>query len=150
STSSCPSAGDLQQFALGQLDESQTAALLQHLEECSRCVELLQQVQAQDTLLAAMRAKAQAASPAAAARLPSLIERLQDLSQSGTGPAQDFTVAGGETCSRDGAEPSPEPAKPDFDFLAPAQQPGEIGRLAHYRVLKLLGQGGMGMVFQAE
>jgi serine/threonine protein kinase/Leucine-rich repeat (LRR) protein len=37
-----------------------------------------------------------------------------------------------------------------FDFLAPAQGPDEIGRLAHYRVLRVLGQGGMGVVFHAE
>jgi serine/threonine protein kinase len=37
-----------------------------------------------------------------------------------------------------------------WDFLAPAQEPGEIGRLGTYRVLKVLGAGGMGIVFQAE
>ncbi|MFO0927737.1 MAG: serine/threonine-protein kinase [Gemmataceae bacterium] len=37
-----------------------------------------------------------------------------------------------------------------YDFLAPAQAADEIGRLGSYRILKLLGQGGMGMVFQAE
>ncbi|MBI1831832.1 MAG: protein kinase, partial [Planctomycetes bacterium] len=37
-----------------------------------------------------------------------------------------------------------------FDFLSPPQGPGELGRLDHYRVLKLLGKGGMGMVFMAE
>jgi formylglycine-generating enzyme required for sulfatase activity len=37
-----------------------------------------------------------------------------------------------------------------YDFLAPAQQPDEIGRLGAYRVLKVLGHGGMGVVFQAE
>lgn len=37
-----------------------------------------------------------------------------------------------------------------IDFLAPAQTPEEIGRLGSYRVLKVLGQGGMGMVFLAE
>src|SRR5438552_13304320 len=35
-------------------------------------------------------------------------------------------------------------------FLAAPQGPDELGWLAHYRVLNLLGQGGMGAVFQAE
>lgn len=35
-------------------------------------------------------------------------------------------------------------------FLAPPVAPDEIGRLAQFRVLRLLGQGGMGMVFLAE
>jgi eukaryotic-like serine/threonine-protein kinase len=38
----------------------------------------------------------------------------------------------------------------DLYFLAPAKEPGEIGRLGNYRVLKVLGAGGMGVVFQAE
>jgi tRNA A-37 threonylcarbamoyl transferase component Bud32 len=42
------------------------------------------------------------------------------------------------------------PDKDDFTFLAPALGPDEIGRLGPYRVLKLLGRGGMGMVFEAE
>jgi formylglycine-generating enzyme required for sulfatase activity/serine/threonine protein kinase len=37
-----------------------------------------------------------------------------------------------------------------FNFLAPAQSADELGRLAHYRVLKVLGRGGMGIVFMAE
>jgi ABC-type branched-subunit amino acid transport system substrate-binding protein/predicted Ser/Thr protein kinase len=40
------------------------------------------------------------------------------------------------------------PSEP-FPFLAPPQGPDEIGWLNHYRVLKLLGAGGMGIVFQA-
>ena len=35
-------------------------------------------------------------------------------------------------------------------LFSPSQKPNEIGRLAHYRVLRLLGAGGMGVVYQAE
>src|SRR5262245_28522997 len=38
----------------------------------------------------------------------------------------------------------------DYPFLSPPERPDEIGRLAHYRVLRLLGEGGMGLVFKAE
>ena len=36
------------------------------------------------------------------------------------------------------------------DLLCPPRAAGEIGWLAHYRVLRLLGEGGMGLVFLAE
>jgi Leucine-rich repeat (LRR) protein len=42
------------------------------------------------------------------------------------------------------------PGASAFDFLSPPQGPGELGRLGLYRVLRLLGEGGMGLVFQAE
>src|SRR5262245_51212785 len=40
--------------------------------------------------------------------------------------------------------------QPDLSFLRPPAGPDEIGRLAQYRVLRVLGAGGMGIVFEAE
>lgn len=57
----------------------------------------------------------------------------------------------------------PRPPSPDRDatppraadatsypFLSPTDRPGELGRLGPYRVIRLLGAGGMGFVFRAE
>jgi serine/threonine protein kinase len=37
-----------------------------------------------------------------------------------------------------------------YDFLAPPQEADELGRLGAYRVLRVLGAGGMGVVYEAE
>src|SRR5262249_54054883 len=48
------------------------------------------------------------------------------------------------------APTSADTSAPVYPFLSPPQQPGELGRLGKFRLLRLLGTGGMGMVFEAE
>src|SRR6202008_4750115 len=58
--------------------------------------------------------------------------------------------AGEDSKSDSKKQPAAAGDNQDWDFLAPAKGPGEIGWLGAYRVLKVLGAGGMGVVFQAE
>src|SRR5262249_25798588 len=54
-TKDCPSAVDLEQFLLGRLPEAEGARLGDHVLHCSRCLHLLQTVDAKNTLVEAMR-----------------------------------------------------------------------------------------------
>jgi urea transport system substrate-binding protein len=42
------------------------------------------------------------------------------------------------------------PKEPDLSFLDPPKSVGEIGRLGDFRIRRVLGTGGMGIVFEAE
>jgi formylglycine-generating enzyme required for sulfatase activity len=73
------------------------------------------------------------------------------------GGQESLSDAGGQTSlggSRPGeptaSQATQGPSRDLWDFLAPAEQPDEIGRLGGFRILKVLGAGGMGVVFQAE
>ena len=72
-----------------------------------------------------------------------------------SGPTADpmVTTSDSDVVSRSQAEDDTlglAAGKEDTSFLAPPQTKDEIGRLGSYRVLRVLGKGGMGMVLEAE
>lgn len=62
-------------------------------------------------------------------------------------PASPASTKGAATTAR--SKPGADPDD-DLDFLSSPQKSDEIGRLGEFRVLKVIGKGGMGTVFMAE
>src|SRR5262245_6501924 len=140
----CPRVEELRDFRLGRMAEPAARQVEQHLPSCSSCVQRLSVVRLDDPLVLGLRA--QRGQP----RLsnPLLVQVQQEmralpLPRSGnvglydqrTVAATDDTVAS---------------ARLLVGVLAPARGPDELGWLGKFRVLKLLGEGGMGLVLLAE
>jgi WD40 repeat protein len=132
----CPDEVEWQRWLLGQLSGEEADRLEEHLEACQRCVQSLATVHAEDTLVEAMQAQAGLARPREDDGIEDLVQELCRLSSAR--PTLDFGQ--GDT-----------PA--DFELrgvLAPQQTPEELGAIGPYRIKRILGRGGMGVVFEAE
>jgi serine/threonine protein kinase len=79
-------------------------------------------------------------------RIPQLDKTSANGPASAPSTGQAGRSSGGDSGSRRVKKVTPS----DYSFLSPAQSSDELGRLAHYRVLRVLGAGGMGIVFEAE
>jgi hypothetical protein len=136
----CPSAEAVRQFLLGQTQDPAADELARHFAGCPSCAQSLEGLKADDTLLDALRS-ADTLGDGVSPEVEQFIERFRRLPELDAGSK----AGGGE-----GTAP-PEPKAAELAaFLAPALAADEIGRLGSYRVLRLLGAGGMGLVFLGE
>jgi urea transport system substrate-binding protein len=115
----CPPANELRRLLLRDLPEAEAARLREHLRDCAACRRTWEGLQGE----------------AAAAPTPLVLHPTADTN-------------GGEPVP---AAPRPPSAGPTgaFPFLAPPRETSEVGWLAHYRITGVLGEGGMGFVFDA-
>lgn len=123
----CPDPRFFQELLHGTLSAEQQAELTRHLDACAACREKLDRLAAgDDAWLAAARDLGEQAPPEPA------LEQVMRAIKHDAGPTETQT-----------------PAADCLDFLDPSEKPGHLGRLAHYEILQIIGQGGMGIVLKA-
>ncbi len=141
----CPSRDDLQRLLEGVLPSSEAERLEEHLLSCPHCTAAVPTVQGGDTLAEAIRSLGSAPATPESEPVEQLITRLESLCA-----AEAAAAASNQTAQWPAGRAALDAAEGPRDILAPPQGPGEIGRLGGYRVLEILGKGGMGVVLLAH
>jgi serine/threonine protein kinase len=139
SSAGCPTPTDLSAYAHGKLFGEALKRVAAHVPDCSPCQAALQRLAAVTDPVGAKPSTGD---------LPFFFDTVGEEVPPSAPAATDVTTQIGSLPT---LSPPPDHAAAEvFTFLAPAERADEIGRLGSYRVLKLLGQGGMGAVFEAD
>ncbi|OWK46388.1 protein kinase domain-containing protein [Fimbriiglobus ruber] len=134
----CPSTTELEALLLGQLPLARAAAVQRHIDWCESCPARVDGLKLESRLMKFLADKPAAEPEDVPPGLLGLMDRLERMLPGRV----DDTVGDSAAIGR--------PLEDGTPFLLPPQGAGELGRLAGYRVIRLLGRGGMGFVFEAE
>jgi serine/threonine protein kinase len=137
----CPDPATLDRLLAGLVPEDRAAEMEEHLLGCGRCCQAVRELLAagSDEGLASARAASDLFEDPAVIEVA---ERVATLRLPEQGAANRETIVPDADTTSDTWEVG--------QILDPPVSEGEIGRFGGYRVLRLLGGGGMGLVWEAE
>lgn len=154
--SDCPDSSQLLKLLVNQSDPDSVRRLEAHLLECEPCAQSAETLFPESEITAFRQASPiRFEDSRDEVLVEAVIARARELRADSPTALPEQTQIG-MSLDEDDAPGNSKPSKSDVDssddvsYLAPAQQADEIGRLGDYRVLQILGRGGMGVVFLAE
>ncbi len=149
-TTNCPTPDSLKQFVTGELSEAGANALVGHLEGCPTCLGELHKLK-DSTVSVDLKAAGTVPDASPSPRFQEMMSKLIAMGLSGTQGDSNTSKSSVASFAAVTIEQAPSPVDhSELSFLSPPQAPDELGRLSGYRVLRVLGAGGMGLVLEAE
>jgi tetratricopeptide (TPR) repeat protein len=147
----CPDAGDLERLLHDRAWSWEVECLACHLEECGGCADAADQLLDGEAVVVALRG-AGAPPQLEEDTVRRLVSQLRDLRRpDDAGDGTPVEARAADTPPPPGAGSSrPDSAEEFVRGLAPPREPDELGRFGPYGILRVLGSGGMGVVFAAR
>ena len=131
SCGSCPTAEELRELLAGSLSDARLQECVAHLDECSDCQQAIQQTATGDSTVR---------------ELVEHIDQRQPAKESAYWPAVNAVQR--EMATTFVPQMPRDLSKVNLDFLQPPTDPAYLGRLDHFDIARVIGRGGMGIVFE--
>jgi serine/threonine protein kinase/WD40 repeat protein len=139
-TTECPPLSELEKLLRGRCTEARNAALCDHVGACSACQKRLEELAGSSLELAERLRECQGESPPQdSAYWRAINSAEEELRQTIL-----FPTNGSATDNT----PHPE-GDLKLDFLQPPDKPDQLGKLAQFDIIRVVGRGGMGVVLHA-
>ncbi|MCA9188875.1 MAG: protein kinase [Pirellulaceae bacterium] len=135
-TPTCPVTNQLREYFNGQLDDQSVDTIQHHLAECPACGDTIRAMKSDDTFVALVRS-AIPPSDVEASDVTDLVRRLQ-------------TMAPLASLSVDHLDQRAKSHEVQSLLEQAADDEAAVGILGPYKLLELVGAGGMGVVYRAE